>query len=205
MSDPDEILGFWFGRPGDPHFGTRREVWFRPKTAFDEAIRTQFLDDYEAAVAGRYDHWCEASDSCLALILVLDQFPRNMFRDSSRAFAADGQALAFARHALDRGYPDARMLHEKQFFYLPFEHSEDLADQERAVALFRALEPFDGKERVLGIADRHREIIERFGRFPHRNELLGRESTEEELAFLKEPNSSFLRRPDDQEEEAARG
>ena len=122
----------------------------------------------------------------LALVIVLDQFSRNLFRGDPKAFAWDDTALSHARRAIDRGFAPALPVVERQFLYMPFQHSEDLTVQAESVALFETI-----GEHALGFARRHQEIIERFGRFPHRNAVLGRESTAEELKFLEEPNSSF--------------
>jgi YbgC/YbaW family acyl-CoA thioester hydrolase len=193
----DEIVDFWFGAPGSPERGTHRPRWFRKDEGidpdrYDAEIRERFLATYEAAAKGALDHWLDAPDGALALLLVLDQFPRNMFRGTAHAYATDEKARAAAAEALatghDRSVPPAMRL----FFYLPYEHSELLADQERAIELFRAA--FEGTERgprAMQSVRRHHEIVARFGRFPHRNAALGRDSTPEEIAFLQEPNSSF--------------
>ncbi len=175
-----EVLAFWFrGDPRDPR-------WFRKDDAFDRDIRTRFLPLYERAARGELDAWREAPRSCLALIVVLDQFPRNMFRGSARAFATDPLALGAARHALARGWDRELAPAERLFAYLPFEHSENLQDQELACDLMR---DFDAEQRDYAL--RHRDIIRRFGRFPHRNAALGRASTPEEIEFLKSPGSGF--------------
>lgn len=141
---------------------------------------------WEKAARGELDRWRSAPLASLALIVVLDQFPRNMFRGTSRAFASDPMALAAARNALERAFDRLLSPQERTFMYLPFEHAEDLAAQRRSLALFQALDPND-----MEYARRHYEIIARFGRFPHRNAVLGRESTAEELDFLKQAGSSF--------------
>ncbi len=183
------LLDFWFAPPDNPE--DRSEVWFRVDPAFDAALRERFLADHEAAAAERYEDWKAAPETCLALILLLDQLPRNLFRGSPRAYATDGMARAAAHHAIERGFDQLLTPVRRWFVYLPFEHSEDLADQELALRLFRAL-PEEGKTAsALAAVERHREIIARFGRFPHRNRVLGRVSTAEEEAFLKEPNSAF--------------
>jgi len=173
-----EVLDFWFGQD--------RKAWFEKNPAFDEDIRRRFLRLYESAAAGEMAHWMQAPAECLALVVLLDQFPRNLFRGSARAFAADPLARAAARVILENGWDKAMSPDERMFAYLPFEHSESLADQERCCALMRPL----GKD-LLDWAEKHRAIIERFGRFPHRNAALGRESTPEEADFLKRPGSSF--------------
>lgn len=185
------IHEFWFGAPGSPDHGRNREAWFKADDAFDAEIRAQFLDDFESAARGDLDSMAEGSVGALALIILLDQFPRNMFRGSARAFATDPKALSIADATVARGLDQALTDIERAFVYLPFEHSERLADQDRSVALYEAL----GDAESLDYAVQHRVIIERFGRFPHRNAVLGRESTPEEEAFLEEPGSSFGGQP----------
>lgn len=193
--DPRPLLEFWFS-------DAVRPLHFVKDPVFDEELRRRFAGQQRLAADGALAHWERAPDSALALVLLLDQLPRNLFRGSPRAFATDSMARETADRAIARGFDDALPVDRRWFFYLPFEHSENLADQERCMALFRRwAEPqfariTDTKEREelerhLWYVERHREIIERFGRFPHRNEVLGRPSTEEELAFLKEPNSGF--------------
>lgn len=189
--DSAAVLAFWFGTPDDAEFTKPRRAWFTKDPAFDAEIRRRFGRLYEDALAGRCDHWRDDPQACLALILLFDQFSRNMFRDTPRAFAADPRALELARHAVAMGFDRRVPVVHRAFFYLPFEHSEDIADQHRAVALFEAVDPHPGKAEGIDYAVRHRDIIARFGRFPHRNAILGRESTAEEIAFLNQPNSSF--------------
>jgi uncharacterized protein (DUF924 family) len=189
---PADILHFWFGAPGSATRGTQREVWFRKDPAFDEEIRRHFLIATEAAARGELDRWQSDRESALALVILLDQFPRNLYRGSPKAFAADAKAREVADAAMARGFDLTFPSCERLFFYLPLEHSEILADQERAVMLFKRLAEDDpARAEAVPYALRHHEIIQRFGRFPHRNEALGRESTEAEIAFLKEPMSSF--------------
>ena len=175
-----EVLEFWFrGDARDPR-------WFRKDEAFDRALRDRFLPLHELAAGGGLAAWLESPAECLALVIVLDQFPRNMFRGEARAFAADPLAREAARALLSRGW-DRNMDEPRRLFaYLPFEHSESLPDQELACELMKDFDP----EQVR-YAERHREIIRRFGRFPHRNALLGRVSTPEEVEFLKQPGSGF--------------
>jgi uncharacterized protein (DUF924 family) len=182
-----EVLRFWFGEPP----GERRKPWFDKDAAFDAGIRQRFLPLYEALAAGERPEWLEDPARCLARIVVLDQFPRNMFRGSPRAFATDALALAAARHAVARGDDRAMKPVERLFVYLPFEHSESLEDQERACELCKPLDAFPETFDAYRYAVAHRDIIARFGRFPHRNAILGRESTPEEVEFLKQPGSSF--------------
>ena len=186
-----EILDFWFGAPDEAHAGKPRKIWFQKDATFDAEVRARFAGDYDAASAGGRARWRDSADTCLALVLVLDQFPRNLFRDDRRAFATDAAALEAARQAVAQGHDRAVSPLMRKFFYLPFLHSEDLADQDAGVALMHsAADSPMGAESVKS-AIQHREIIARFGRFPHRNELLERESTAEELAFLDQPGSSF--------------
>jgi uncharacterized protein (DUF924 family) len=169
---PADVLAFW--REAGP------DKWFTRDEAFDAEVRDKFLGTYEAAVAGTLAAWEDTAEGALALAIVLDQFPRNMFRGSARTFAADPQARAVASQALKRGYDQDVPEAERGFFFLPFMHSEEIADQERCVALYRAAGDDDG----LKHAEQHADIIRRFGRFPHRNPLLGRATTPEEQAFL---------------------
>ncbi len=191
----DKVLEFWFGAPDDAAFGTSRNIWWTPCLAYDASIRSCFLADHERAAAGGLDDLRETPRGTLALIIMLDQFPRNMFRGTPRMYATDAKALATARRALDAGIDpgieEALIPIERLFVYLPFEHSEDLADQRRSVELCQRLVDMPDSELTIATALRHLEIIERFGRFPHRNAILGRETTAEEAAFLEEPNSSF--------------
>ena len=184
---PEDILAFWFGQGAD--CGKRDKRWFEKDAAFDAAIRSRFLSLYERLACA--DQWLDPAPRCLARILVLDQFPRNMFRGTPRAFATDALALNAARHAVEARYDAALMPIERLFVYLPFEHSEALADQERACALCAPLDAYPETNDALRYAIAHRDIIRRFGRFPHRNAILGRESTSEEIEFLKQPGSGF--------------
>jgi uncharacterized protein (DUF924 family) len=175
-----EVLDFWFqGSAIDPR-------WFRKDPAFDRALRERFLPLYELAAGGALAAWLESPADCLALVIVLDQFPRNMFRGEGRAFAADALAREAASSIVSRGWDRSMNEAEKLFAYLPFEHSESLPDQDLACELMKN---FDAEQ--VRYALRHREIIRRFGRFPHRNAALGRASTAEEIEFLKEPGSGF--------------
>lgn len=176
----DAILSFWFA-PGT------RERWFTPDPAFDGEIRQRFAAAVGEAIGGGFARWEESPRGSLALLLLLDQFPRNLHRGTADSFAGDARALAVARASLRRGHDLEVPAEQRMFFYLPFEHSEDIADQRRAVELFTRL----GDPVGLDYARRHLEIIERFGRFPHRNAALGRTTTPEEAAFLKQPGSSF--------------
>ena len=170
--NPAEIVTFW------------REVgpkgWFEKDAVLDSEIRRRFLGAHEAAAAGKLTDWEQSAQGALALLILLDQFPRNMFRGQARAFATDPLARAITAGALVRGFDSQAPAEMRSFFYLPFEHSEDLADQERGIALYKAAGDADG----LKWAELHADIIRRFGRFPHRNAVLGRASTPEEQAFL---------------------
>jgi len=185
------LLDFWFGPHGDPERGTMRAVWFGKDPAFDALIREKFHDDVLEAGRGRLDGLSATADGVLTLLILLDQFPRNMFRGGPQAFAYDGKARAVARLAVGMGLDKVLSPVERIFIYLPFEHSEDMEDQIRSVALFKTLPPVSWRDEVVDYAIRHHDIIARFGRFPHRNALLGRSSTAEELTFLQQPDSSF--------------
>ncbi len=168
----EDVLAFWLA--------AGHERWFGHDAALDAAVRERFAATYDDAAAGLLTAWEDQPRSALALVIVLDQFPRNMFRGSARSFATDPLARAAAERAIARGFDQQAAMPERVFFYLPFEHSETLADQERAVALIAAT----GDADLLKWAELHADIIRRFGRFPHRNALLGRTSTLEEQAFL---------------------
>lgn len=188
----DDILDFWFGTPGTPTHGRFRSEWFRKDAAFDAAIRERFLPAVTAALAGGLAEWPATPRGALALLIVLDQFPRNLFRGQAQAFAGDARARAVADAVLAQGGDRAMSGVERVFVYLPFEHSEALADQERSLQLFgRLAEEEPGFIDTLDYARRHHEVIARFGRFPHRNAALGRESTAAESAYLAQPGSGF--------------
>jgi uncharacterized protein (DUF924 family) len=183
--DHREVLEVWFS-------DAARARWFKPDPAFDAELRARFGDAVEAAARGELADWQAAPESCLALVILLDQFTRNIHRGTAAAFAHDARALAIAEHALANGFDAAVSPGQRAFFYLPFEHAEDLAHQRRAVALFERLaSELPADDEGLEYARKHLVIIERFGRFPHRNAMLGRGSTPEEVAFLREPDSSF--------------
>jgi uncharacterized protein (DUF924 family) len=194
MENADQILNFWFGNPTDPQgpYGQQRSVWFKKDAAFDDRIRQRFLPDYERAAAGDYTPWRSQPRSCLALILLLDQVPRNLFRGDARSYATDAEALAVAEAAIAQGHDQALIPVERLFMYLPLEHSEDLARQQRCVQLFETLvKEAPELASTLDYAYRHQDVIARFGRFPHRNHILGRTTTPEEAAFLQQPGSRF--------------
>jgi uncharacterized protein (DUF924 family) len=186
-----EILTFWFGEEDDLNYGKPRQEWFTTNPEFDQRTRSHFLWDYELAATGHLDTWQESPRSCLALIILLDQFPRNMFRGTPQAFATDARALAVAQNAIEHKFDQNLLPVQKWFIYLPFEHSENLEHQHQSVALFQQLNDDSDSEPAIDSAIRHLEIIKKFGRFPHRNQILGRESTPAEIEFLKQPHSHF--------------
>lgn len=196
VNEAARILAFWFGTPDSDEWDQERKAWFTKDPQFDAVLRASFLPTWDTARAGR-DDWSHAIDASpevgCARIVLLDQFPRNMFRGDPRSFATDAQALALATRMVERG-DDLRLPtpYHRMFCYMPFEHAESLEAQRRAVELMTALrEDTAGRVDVVEWAVRHQAIIERFGRFPHRNALLGRESSPEETAFLQQPGSSF--------------
>ena len=182
------LLDFWFGPPGDPDRENHRQVWFKCPPEHDDTLRRLFLADYERAASGALDAWEAAPESALALVLLFDQIPRNIFRGDKRTYATDPMARAIADRALARSFEAAVPPVWSKFFYMPLYHSEDLADQRRATALAASM-PDDrapeerGGNRRYGMP--YPEVIERFGRFPHRNAILGRTSTPEEIAFME--------------------
>ncbi|MCW9045782.1 MAG: DUF924 domain-containing protein [Alphaproteobacteria bacterium] len=191
MSTIEEVLNFWF-LPGDePEFEKSKPNWFSKNDDFDREITERFLGDHEKAADGKLDKWKETSDGCLALLILLDQFSRNMFRGSPKSFEADPKALEIANHAIDKGFDKTFGPHQRMFFYLPFEHHEDIADQEYCLELVKDIPGAMDEGGYLVWAKAHYDIIARFGRFPHRNAVLGRESTSEEIEFLKQEGSSF--------------
>lgn len=185
----NQVLDFWFG--AGTLRGQSRKEWFNKDANFDDQIRARFMPLYDEAALGNLSGWLNSAHECLALIVVLDQFSRNMFRDSHRAFAADNLARAATRNALSKGYDRVLSPVERMFIYLPLEHSEALPDQELCLSLMLEISQFAETHDMHVWAEKHRAIIERFGRFPHRNAALGRESTREEIEFLKLPASGF--------------
>jgi len=196
---PDALLTFWFGPPADDAALFQRNMgrWFGGGPAFDEEIRAQFSDLLEPGAVMAVAAWAKTPEGRLAAILAFDQFSRNMFRGTPRAFALDPWARGLAREAVERRVDTKLSLAQRMFVYLPFEHSEDPEDQAMSVQLYTAMRDGAPKglhstlDNLLNYAKRHAEIVERFGRFPHRNAILGRESTAEEVAFLQTPGSSF--------------
>ncbi|WP_419254778.1 DUF924 family protein [Caulobacter sp. ErkDOM-YI] len=175
---PMDVIGFW--RSAGPR------KWFAKDAAFDSMIALRFEQTHYRAAQRRYDTWAQSPEGALALLILLDQFPRNLYRNTAHAFATDPLARMFARAALADGHDQAVDAQVRPFFYLPFEHSEALADQELSVELCAALQADSGDENTMRWALEHRDIIARFSRFPHRNAALGRETTPEEQAFLDE-------------------
>jgi uncharacterized protein (DUF924 family) len=199
LADPETVLSFWFGEL-DAHGRadkSHQARWWSKDPEFDSEIRTRFAALHRAAVGGELETWLDAPRSRLAYIIVLDQFSRNLFRNHAGMFAADAQARAATEQGIERAHDRALALHERVMFYMPLMHSEQLADQERCIALMSALarEGSDSARATMlshvGFAERHRDIVRKFGRFPHRNAQLGRTSTPEEQEFLAGPGSSF--------------
>ena len=186
------VMDFWFGRHGDRGRDTPRQQWFQKSDAFDEQIRDRFGMLIPRAIAGDLRAWAAKPEGAVAQILVLDQFTRNVYRGSAQAFAGDARALTAAQALVNAGLDRTLPGVQRQFVYLPFEHAEDMAAQNESLRLFAQLER-DAPEvgELLVWAQRHHDIVARFGRFPHRNAALGRTSTPEELAFLGQPFSSF--------------
>jgi uncharacterized protein (DUF924 family) len=188
-----DILDFWFLPPNDPGFGQQRAVWFRKDDEFDATIKARFGAIIEQAVAGGLRHWDQlGATGTLARLLVLDQFTRNAWRGTPASFAGDALALAAATQLVDSG-ADAQLLPVQRWFaYMPFEHAEDARMQERSVELFGALAgQHEGYDGALDYAHRHRGVIARFGRFPHRNRILQRANTPDEVAYLAQPGAGF--------------
>ncbi len=173
----DDVLSFWFADPAR---------WWKKDPAFDAEVRDRFGALHDAIDGGEREEWLATARGALAYVIVLDQLSRNIYRGTARMFASDPRARTATRRALDRGDGSTLFAEERTFLYMPLMHSEDLTDQDRSVALFAS-----APTGQLRFAEQHRDIIRRFGRFPHRNELLGRASTPEELEFLKQPGSSF--------------
>jgi len=198
-AQPHEILDFWFGRKNDDASTAEAQakLWWSKDIEIDTTIRTRYAGLVDTAAQGLLSAWQETPQGELARIILLDQFPRNIYRGTPRSFAYDAQALTWSLEGLARRSDQALRPVERVFFYLPLEHAEDLDHQERSVALFRRLRdevPLAQRPTFVGFLDyanRHRDIVARFGRFPHRNAVLGRTSTPAEEAFLSQPGSSF--------------
>jgi len=196
MEKPEEILRLWFG--DDPNnFLENAPLWWKKDASFDAELRKSFEEDITHAVKGDYDSWRADPPACLALIILLDQFSRNIFRDTPQAFAQDELAQKISRDEINKGTDQKLHPVQRVFFYMPLMHSEDINTQELSLKVFKKLAdeaPEEFKKTLEGNYDfalRHAKIIQRFGRYPHRNAILGRKSTPEEEAFLKEPGSSF--------------
>jgi len=189
---PQEILDFWFGAADGAEFGTQRKVWWIKDAAFDRGIAERFGATIERALRGELDAWAATPAGALARVLLLDQFTRNAFRGNRRAFAGDAQALAAASALVGSRQDESLPPVMRAFAYLPFEHAESLAMQDEAVRLFTRLAAASPDlAGMLDYAHQHRAVIERFGRFPHRNAILGRQSTAEELAHIASPGTAF--------------
>lgn len=178
-----DILTFWFGTTDLSAEIERREVWFKSTPEFDEHLINNFTGLHEQAAVGEFDHFVEGPENCLSLILMLDQFPRNIYRGTPKSFHTDPKAREITKLAVDRGYHLTFSNRPKNFTFLPLEHSEVLADQKLSVELYATL----NDERSMSAAQGHHDAIVRFGRFPHRNKVLGRENTPEEEEYLKIP------------------
>lgn len=177
-----DVLDFWF-------LETQPQQWFQVNKEFDQTIRERFMEPYEMAARGEFDEWQKNPDGALALCILLDQMPRNMFRGTPKAFETDKKALVIAKYAVSKGLDQVLGPQKRRFIYLPFEHSENLNDQRRSVELFEKMK----NEDQLGYdyAVRHLEVIEKYGRFPHRNKILGRDNTPEEEEYLAQPGAGF--------------
>ena len=201
MGDWAEIYEFWFGAPNSEGHGDVREFWFGGGSNVDREIRDRFLGDYHRAVSGDFDGWKSEARSCISLIVLLDQFPRNIFRGDARSYAADPLALASARHLVSSPMHDELITVEKVFAYLPFEHSENIIAQEECVSLFSVLDEHEFKQEWIDYALEHRVIVAEFGRFPHRNNILGRDNTPAEDAWLAASDQRFGTAAGDGEQE----
>jgi uncharacterized protein (DUF924 family) len=196
---PEDVLAFWIGPPGSAAevAGRQRALWFGKSAANDQVVAERFADTLRAATAGRLDHWADTSRGRLALVIVLDQFPHHIYRNRPQSFATDAQALALSLSAVRAGEDRQLAAVERVFLYLPLEHAESNEMQDLSVSLFAKLarEAAADERRLfddfLNYARQHRDVVARFGRFPHRNEILGRPSTAAELEFLSQPGSRF--------------
>ena len=184
-----EVLRFWFGDGAD--YGKVHKRWFEKDPTFDALVTKRYQKLHQEMREGAHREWLDDAHACLTRIIALDQFPRHIYRGSALAFSTDAPALAAAKHLVARGWDEGMLPVERMFAYLPFQHSESLADQERAIELYQPLKAFPETADTDRYAIAHRDIIRRFGRFPHRNAALGRKSTAEEIEFLKQPGSSF--------------
>ena len=185
------LLDFWFASESASERDRLRDIWFQATAEFDAALAERFRVDYDRAAGGVYGPWRDAPQTCLALILLMDQLPRNLFRNSPRAYATDAAALEIASEGVARGYDHAVVPVRRCFFYMPFQHSESIADQETAMRLYAALPEHPDKAAFVEAARRHYTIIARFSRFPHRNCILARASTSAKREFLQQPGATF--------------
>lgn len=188
------MLEFWFGSPDERGICNEaiQKRWWQKDAAFDEQVRTQFGDLHGAVVAGDHETWLGEARSLLAYVIVLDQFSRNMFRDDPRMYTNDLRAANATMRGVEAGFDQTLGLHERLFLYMPLMHAESVEHQERCVVLIEKLAQLETSlAQNVSYAERHRDIVVRFGRFPHRNDILQRESSQEEIDFLKEPGSSF--------------
>lgn len=179
---PTDIIQFWFAE-------TPFQMWFQSTAEFDENIKKKYYLIHQQAKAGELDHWKETAIGCLALVIILDQFPRNMFRNTPQAFSTDELALKISEYSLEHKFDQELSTEQRLFLYLPFEHSENLDHQKKSVELVKQIDQKDSP--WLYYAEEHYKVIEKFGRFPHRNKILNRQSSREEEEFLKQPGSSF--------------
>lgn len=187
----ETVLDFWFGKPNDPDYGQQKKAWFIKNPAFDDLVRENLGDLYHQASSDLLDDWQREPLGSLALIILLDQVPRNIFRQTPQAFATDPKALTIAKQAIAQNFDQHLLTVQRLFLYIPFEHSENLDDQRRSLQLFSRLSDEPDAQSYIDYAQRHFDVIEQFGRFPHRNQILGRTSTPAEQAFLQQPGSSF--------------
>jgi len=185
------IYEFWFGLPGSPGHGEVREFWFNGGPEIDQVIGKRFADDHIYALDGGYDSWSSDPRGCISLIILLDQFPRNIFRGKPQSFDADQKALTMARGLIESPSHGQLIDVEKLFAYLPFQHSENGADQALSVNLYRAIATHKKKAEWLDFAEQHKVIVDKFGRFPHRNAILGRKDTAAEAMWLRENDQRF--------------
>jgi uncharacterized protein (DUF924 family) len=190
MSQIETILNFWFGETAEDGQFKYRKEWFTKSPEFDEQVR-QFQSTYEQAATGQVDAWMDSPQGCLALVLLLDQFPRNLFRGQPKSFATDAKALFVTQTALSQRFDQQLPPVQRFFLYMPLEHSENLEHQHQSVSLFHQFVDHPDLRDTYRYAIRHQDVIDRFGRFPHRNQILDRSSTPEEVEFLKQPGSSF--------------
>ena len=189
---PQDVLSFWYDTTPAAPSSSAQSAWWKKDEAFDARIRATFLDTWEQARSGALGHWSQSPEGRVARVIVLDQFSRNLNRGSPLSWTQDPMALKETLAALDAGEDKLLPLYGRLFLYMPLEHAEDMAMQERSLACFKAMNAeFGGQDHLVDYAEQHASIIQRFGRFPHRNAVIGRESTPEELAFLQGPNSSF--------------